>query len=132
VPRRFLEHTGEVELLVDASTEEEVFAEAAAAFAELVDRGGKGHTGRRTFVLRGSDRPSLLVEWVNELVYLAEVDGFVPDRVEELALDGNGLRATVAGRVGAAPANLVKAATYSGLELGRHADGWRARVVLDV
>jgi SHS2 domain-containing protein len=132
VTRRFLEHTGEVEVLVEAPTEEEVFAEAARAFAELVDRGGRGEAERRAISLTGSDRPSLLVDWVNELVFLAEADGFVPDRVEALSLGKEGLRATVAGRAGVAPANLVKAATYSGLELGREEDGWRARMVLDV
>ena len=132
MPHRFVDHTGEVELHVEAASEEAIFAETLAAFAELVGRGGEGEHGRRTIELAAPDPPALLVDWVNELVYLAEVDGFLPGRIEELALSGNGLRAVVAGRVDAAPANLVKAATYSGLELGRREDGWHARLVLDV
>jgi len=131
MPHRFVDHTGEVELHVEAASEEAVFAETLAAFAELVGRGGDGEHGRRTIELASPDRPTLLVDWVNELVYLAEVDRFLPGRVDELTLQGNRLRAVVGGRVGAAPANLVKAATYSGLELERREDGWHARLVLD-
>ena len=41
------------------------------------------------------------------------------------------LRAVVSGRTGR-PSQLVKAVTYHGLELREEADGFRARIVLDV
>jgi SHS2 domain-containing protein len=132
VTHRFLEHTGEVAVLVDAASEEAVFAEVLEAFAELVARDDAGTRGRRLVEISAADRPSLLVEWTNELVYLAEVDGFVPERVEELELGSGALRATIAGRLDAAPANLVKAATFSGLEFEEVGNGWRAQIVLDV
>lgn len=128
---RFADHTGEVELLTEAGSEAEIFAEVARAFAELVDRGSAGRPGRRHVALRAEDRAALLVDWVNELVYLAEVDGFVPGRAE-IRIDGATLDASLTGRLDAAPANLVKAATLSGLEFEEGPDGWRARLVLDV
>jgi SHS2 domain-containing protein len=55
----------------------------------------------------------------------------VPERVSELALVENGLRAVVDGRRGT-PKTLVKAVTYHRLELAPGDGGWLGRVVLDV
>jgi SHS2 domain-containing protein len=133
---RWVTHTGEAALAIEAATEEEVFVEAAAALRELLsdDAAGAEPTGesaRRGVALESADRPALLAEWLGELAFLAETEGFVPDRVEALELDSGRLRATVAGRLGN-PRHLVKAVTYHGLSLGPHGAGWRATVVLDV
>jgi SHS2 domain-containing protein len=81
--------------------------------------------------LESADRAALLADWLGELVYLSETEGFLAERVEELVLDGASLSATLAGRA-ARPRNLVKAVTYHGLELAPANGRWRARVVLDV
>ena len=129
---RWLDHTAELELGIEAASEAEVFADALAAFAELVDDEEDGRERvERVVTLPGSDRATLLVAWLEELLYLAETAGFVPESVAELVLAEDGLRARVRGHVGE-PRPLVKAVTYHGLELRRKGDHWRARVVLDV
>jgi SHS2 domain-containing protein len=133
---RWVRHTGEAALAIEAATEEQVFVEAATALCELLaddDAGAEpaGESARRRVALESADRPALLAEWLGELAFLAETDGFVADRVEALELDGGRLEATVAGRLGN-PRHLVKAATYHGLSLAPHRAGWRATVVLDV
>jgi SHS2 domain-containing protein len=128
---RFVEHGGEVELELEAASEAGVFEAALGAFAELVASGEEGAGVRHEIELAGADRPLLLVDWLNELVFLAEVEGFVPERVAELELAGDRLRATVAGRRGR-PRQLVKAVTLNGLELGEAGGLWRGHVVLDV
>jgi SHS2 domain-containing protein len=129
---RFAEHTGEVEIVAEAATKEAVFGEVLEAFAELVGRGSRGRRAVRDVFVRAPDDGSLLVEWVNELVFLAESEGFVPERAASLELAGGRLAASVEGRVEAGPANLVKAATFSGLQLERRDGAWHARIVLDV
>ena len=129
---RFVEHTGEVEVELEAATEEGLFAAAVDAFAELVSAPGDDGAGARHEIeLDGKDRAMLLVDWLNELVYLAEVEGFVPEQVVAFDLASGRLRATVAGRR-AAPAHLVKAVTLNNLEFGQREGVWRGRVVLDV
>ena len=131
MPYEWIEHTAEVELAIEATSEEEAFAEAAAAYAELVARDPAGARAERELVLSAPDRAALLAAWVDELVFLAETEGFVPERVASFELNDDALRARVEGRIDL-PAPLVKAVTYHGLEFARDERGVRARLVLDV
>ena len=128
---RWVEHTAEIELRIEASTEEAILADALAAFSELVGGDEEGEPARHEVVVAGPDPPARLVEWLEELVFLAETEDFVPERVANLELRGGELRAEVDGRRDR-PAHLVKAVTYHGLEVEERGDGWHARVVLDV
>jgi SHS2 domain-containing protein len=129
---RWAEHTGELELRIDAPTEEAVFAEALTAFAELVADDGSADAEREEVEIEAHDRETLLAEWLNELVYLADARAFVPERLTELRLEGTRLRATLRGHRGE-PRPLVKAVTLHGLSHeGDDELGWHARVVLDV
>ena len=129
-----MEHTGELELELWGASEEEVFCEALAAMGELLgdEAGGSAGDAVREVEVHGADRGRLLAEWLGELAFLAEVEGFVPERAEALDLGDDGrLRARVAGRMGAPP-HLVKAVTYHRLAFARQGDGWVARAILDV
>jgi SHS2 domain-containing protein len=128
---RWVDHTGELELEIGAQTAEDLFAEALAALAELLEDDRAGPPQRRRLVVRADDRPALLAAWLDELVFLAETEGLIAERVEELTLGDTGLRALVTARAGEPP-HLVKAVTYHRLELAKHQDGWRGRAVLDV
>jgi SHS2 domain-containing protein len=124
-------HPAEIELAIEAVSEERVFEDALAAFAELVALDAGGEEARHDVRLEGADRASLLVAWLEELIFLADTESFVPERAERLRLGHANLSATLAGRR-AHVEPLVKAATYHGLHFAR-ADGvWQARVVLDV
>ena len=125
------EHTAELELVVEAESERDVFAEAARAFGELVDRGEGGDPTAHVVAVEARDLGSLLVDWLEELIFLADTQSFVPERVPSLELECGRLRALVEGRR-AALAPLVKAATYHGLHFSRADASWRAQVVLDV
>jgi SHS2 domain-containing protein len=128
---RWVEHTAEIELRIDAPTQEGVFADALDAFGELVGRDPAGEPARHHVVVDSEDRAVRLVEWLEELVFLAETEDFVPERLASLELDDGELRAEVEGRRGR-PAHLVKAITYHGLAVEERPNGWHARVVLDV
>jgi SHS2 domain-containing protein len=130
---RWAEHTGELELAIEADSEHGVYAEAVRAMGDLLggDEGGSGEPATRRVAVAARDRPRLLVELLAELVYLAERDGFVPDALEALTAGATELDASVHGRLGDPP-DLVKAATYHRLCFEPDDGGWRARAVLDV
>jgi SHS2 domain-containing protein len=140
---RWLEHTSELELQIDAASEEAVFELALAAFGELVGENGEDQTARvdggrargalieREVTLAAGDRAALLVTFLEELVYLLETDDLVPERAEHLTLEGERLTATVRGRRGS-PRHLVKGVTYNDLAFTPVGDRFAATVVLDV
>jgi protein archease len=128
---RWVEHVGELGLQIEAPTEPAVFVEAFAAFAELARDDGSADDEQRTIELEASERADLLADWLDELVYLADAQGFVPERLTDLTLDDSRLRAVVRGRVGE-PSALVKAVTRHRLAFEPAGEGWRATVVLDV
>jgi SHS2 domain-containing protein len=118
--------------VLSGPTAETIFAEALAALAELLPEAGEGKTETCELELGAADLPALLARWLEELVYLSETSGLVPERVERLQFDDTRLKATVSGRL-TAPQTLIKAVTYHRLELAQLADGsWSARVILDV
>src|ERR1700757_306896 len=91
-------HTAEIELAIEAERPEEVFAEAAVAFGELVASGDDGEPATHAVALEAHDLPSLLVEWLEELIFLADTESFVPQRAEDVALASGTVRAVLRGR----------------------------------
>jgi SHS2 domain-containing protein len=128
---QWVEHISELELEIEAATEPAVFLEALNALAELVGDEQSADSEQRELKVRGDDRQSLLVAWLDELAFLAETEGFVPQRVTEFDLSEGLLRATVSGCV-VDVRHLVKAVTLHRLLFEPEGKGWRARVVLDV
>ena len=133
---RWVEHTGELELEIEAAREAGVFEEAFAAIREVLaaephEEAEHGDQASRAVEVSAADRATLLAEWISELAFLAETEGLVPVRLARLELADRRLWATVEGYVGSPP-HLVKAVTYHRLEFERAGDGWRATVVLDV
>lgn len=129
---RWLDHTSERELWIEDESPEAVLGEAAIALGDLLREHPVGEAVTHPVEIDAADLPSLLVEWLGELVFLAESDGFVPERVTEMDLAGGRLQAVVAGQR-ATPQTLVKGVTYHRLEFARDGENaWHARVVLDV
>jgi SHS2 domain-containing protein len=130
---RWIDHTAELELEIEAASAEEVLGDALAAFRELVrgDETATGERSERALEVSAPDRAALLAEWLEELIYLAETEGFVPEQLASLELGEGRARGLVQGRRGSPP-DLVKAATYHGLRFEREGEVWRAGAVLDV
>jgi SHS2 domain-containing protein len=128
---RFVEHGGEVELELEGSSEAAVFEAALLALAELIGNDAAGERVEKEVELEAAERALLLVDWMNELVYLAEVERFVPRALTAVRIDDGRLRATIAGYRGD-PIHLVKAVTLSRLAFRQEGGRWHARVVLDV
>jgi len=131
VSYRWVEHTAEVQIEIDAASEEAVFTEALHALGELLADDARGEQVWRDVAVDGSERAALLVRWLDELVYLAETEDLVPEEVDRIELSDRGLVAGVRCRR-VSPRHLVKGATYHRLAFERSDRGFRATVVLDV
>jgi SHS2 domain-containing protein len=103
-------------------------AAAAGGYAEAA---GPDRPPAAVVRLEAADTATLLVDWVNELVYLTEARDALFPTADVLETDGRSLHAEL--RPVAAPVrHAVKAATLHGAVVERTDDGFAARVVVDV
>jgi SHS2 domain-containing protein len=127
---RFVEHTAELEIELEAGSAEGVLEEALRAFAELVGDGAHGEPVERHVAVDSPDLPLVLAGWFDELLYLADTEQLVPEGAD-ITVSGSTATAVVRARHGE-PRPLVKAVTLHRLRFGREDGVWRGRVVLDV
>jgi SHS2 domain-containing protein len=138
----WLDHTSEVSVRLHAPSLPELIAEGARAFAELVPDHMEGMDAPepRSFRLDAGDDTATLVGWLNDLVYLAEVERWIPTRVDatwentERRLVGDGprvIRVAARGRTLDRPFVLVKAATFHGAGVLTDPRGLEAEITLD-
>jgi SHS2 domain-containing protein len=78
------------------------------------------------------DRGALLIDWLNELIYLAETEGFVALEFALSEASDTRLAGRVRGAVLPEPPVHVKAATFHGLRVAEIDGGIEANVILDV
>jgi SHS2 domain-containing protein len=135
---RFLDHTSEVELQVGAADFAGLLAEAGRALAGLILRGAPAAAEGdwRALEVTAHDREALLVDWLNEILYLAEVELWVPVEIAVGAVEETASPVRLAARARGAPlaaaTSAVKAATFHGLSIRDLPHGLEAEVILDV
>ena len=140
---RYLEHVGDAAIEGSGPTIEEAFSGAAEAMLGIMVRGPvEGGAGRRAALeAEAESAGDLLVAFLNEVLSRQGLLGvlFFRCEVKEIRRTGEGrfvLKAeaeglppgALAGRLGAE----VKAATYTGLKVGRRGGRFCARCVLDL
>jgi SHS2 domain-containing protein len=134
---RQLPHTGDLAWRLWGQDLPELFENAGRALsATLTDRRYLRRRATRTVRLTGIDRESLLVDWLNHLLYLFDIDGFLGRDFQVESLTPGALKARVRGEI-FDPARhpsltAVKAATFHQLSIVPVKDGWEATVVLDL
>ena len=139
---RMLDHTADVGFEVaQAQTLEDLFDGARRALlVTMFERPPERGEEERVERLSAPDLETLLVRWINELVFFVQGDGFVPVRaglrIREAGEGGFSLEARLAG----APLDLegygwqgeIKSATFHGLDVTSGSEGWYTRMILDV
>jgi len=128
-----IEHTADWAFRVHGHDLAALFTNAARGIFELQGTAGSYEIGVvRMIAVSGLDRESLLVNWLNELLYLQETQHETYSRFEILEISDTYLRARVHGRPHRPESKLIKAVTFHNLRVGRDADGWEATIVVDV
>jgi SHS2 domain-containing protein len=128
-----VEHTADWAFRARGADLQQLFASAARAMFELQARGQlpAAEAVERDVEVQGFDRETLLVNWLNELLYLQEKHGETYSEFNIGEISETRLRARIRGRRSPA-ARMIKAVTFHGLEIKRTLDGWEATVVVDV
>lgn len=132
-----LEHPADIGFRAWGKTREEMFENAALALESVaLELDGVEPKLSYPIAAAGEDEESLLVNWLSEVLYY--LDGrrvamrrFRVERLEPHRISGVGFGEP--RDLKRHPAKLiVKGVTYHQLEITRDAEGWRARVFLDI
>ena len=134
---RQIAHTADVAYRIRGNSLEEIYINAAEAMmATITDRRRLKPRETRHIEVEAPDREALLVSWLNYLLYLYDVDGFLGRIFEILELSEERLQARARGETFDPERHVaksaVKAATYHHLEITPRNHGWQATVILDL
>ncbi|HUK86268.1 MAG TPA: archease [Terriglobales bacterium] len=127
-----IEHTADLAFCAYGRDPAELFANAARGMFTLQGGGLPPPLQERRVEVEGVDRETLLVNWLNELLYLQERHGEVYSEFEMEELSATRLRARVRGGAQAGVRRRIKAVTFHDLRVRQTAEGWQATLVLDV
>jgi SHS2 domain-containing protein len=139
---RLLDHTADIRVEVLALALEELFVNAALALADLLDfpRAASGETRTASIRLEADCGEELLIDWLREILYKAEVEGFALEDAAVVVSEGEPghalrVQGELSGRVlppGLGPRKEIKAVTYHGAVVEKVSEGYRAEFICDV
>ena len=128
-----IEHTADWAYRVRGKNLAELFVQAALGLYSLVGMQlAPGSQTTRLIQLEGIDRESLLVAWLNELLYFHESEGLGFEQIKIQDLNETSLRAKVTGAPTQQWLKDIKAVTYHNLAIREIELGLEVTLVLDV
>lgn len=127
-----IDHTADLALHVWADDLPDLFATAARGMFSLFTSLEALVLDRAVDVtLTALDVETLLVDWLNELLYLSEVEGTAFAEFDFTQMTSTALAATAHGGRISEYLSYVKAATFHNLAVVRTPDGYETEIVFD-
>lgn len=130
------DHTADVGIIAHGVDMKQAFANAATGlFSLITDLDIVKETLYRDIEVTATDKESLLVEWLNELIYRFDTENIIFKRFDITELNDTRLKGKSYGeKVDNSRHELktgVKAATYHLLKVDKD-DGFKVQVILDI
>ena len=153
---KLINHTADLGIEVYGEELQDLFSNAGFALFDIItDISRVKETTERVITIEGNDLEQLMVNWLNELLYLFDVEGLLFKRFEVQEVGNNHLKALVAGECYDQDRHIietaVKAATYHQIQVvkelkastGTPAEAgvgllltnpykWRAMIIIDL
>jgi SHS2 domain-containing protein len=133
-PPRFeeVEHVADSALRVYGADWEALLVNAALGmFSLMAEWDDSALSAEREIDLHAMDSETLLVDWLNELLYLHELEGVVYIDFEVLSASPKHLTAIAKGTDDWRPRTGIKAVTFNDLSVEKHEEGYTATIVFD-
>lgn len=130
----FLEHTADIKLKLYGSTLQEIFENSVLAVAEYMSEGKKISPSKVKIIdVKGDDVNSLLYNFIEDILYLVDAEGFIPAKAS-ITMRGNNLHAELYGdSTKKYTLKHIKAPTYAEMIVKNDSNKrWIAQLVLDV
>jgi SHS2 domain-containing protein len=136
-PFEIINHTADIGIVVYGTDINQVFANAALGlFTLMADLDNLKEDIKRQIELSAEDVEVLLIEWLNELIYISEVEHIIFKRVEINELSNTKLKATCYGeKIKPSQHRLkreIKAATYHMLQINKKDGSYKVQIIFDI
>jgi SHS2 domain-containing protein len=136
-PFEIIDHTADIGIVAYGADIKQVFANAALGLFNLMaDLDNLKEDVKRDIELSAEDVEVLLVEWLNELIYISEVEHIIFKRFEINELSNTQLKATCFGeKIKPGQHRLkreIKAATYHMLRLNKEDGSYKVQIIFDI
>ena len=131
-----LEHTADIGIIVYGDNIKQIFSMAAEGLFSLITNMDEIQTKiNRNVEVVAQDTEALLVSWLNELIFIHEVEHILFKVFKIDRIDNNRISAVCFGETITENHEItreVKAATYHMLSIEKHAGRFTARVLFDL
>ncbi len=136
-PFEVIDHTADIGIIAYGADIKQVFANAALGlFTLMADTDDFKEDIERELKLSAEDVEVLLVEWLNELIYIFDVEHIFFRRFEVDELTSTQIKARCFGeKVKTSQHKLkreIKAATYHMLKINKEDVGYKVQVIFDI
>ena len=133
----FIDHTADIGITAYGADMKQIFANAARGlFSIITNLDNVASTKKLDIQVIAPDREALLLQWLNELIYLFETRKMLFSRFEITVITDTELKAKAFGeKINLKKHELktqVKATTYHMLKIEQNELGWTAQVIFDV
>jgi SHS2 domain-containing protein len=136
-PFEIIDHTADIGIVAYGTDMKQIFANAALGLFNLMaDLDKIKEDFRREIELSAEDVEVLLVEWLNELIYIVDVEHVIFKRFEIEELTGTQIKARCFGeKIKPGQHKLkreIKAATYHMLRINKDNSSYKVQVIFDI
>ena len=136
-PFEVIDHTADIGIVAYGATIKQVFANAALGLFDLMADLDDFKEGlQRELELSAEDVEVLLIEWLNELIYIFDVEHIIFKKFEIEKLTSTQIKARCFGeRMKPGHHKLkreIKAATYHMLQISKEDSTYKVQVIFDI
>jgi SHS2 domain-containing protein len=136
----YFDHTADIGVKAYGETLPRMFENAARGMVgiiyEILEEGGEKVSRNVELTLTEDNREQLLIDWLNEVLFILETEGFIPTKFDVTQLTDRSLKALIHGspldpRIHRYKTE-VKSTTYHMLEIGRENDIYSGTILFDI
>ncbi len=130
-----IEHTADIGIKIQGNNLEELFKSGFYGVLSIVASRKALISESKTIELYAPDKESMLVDFLNEILYLINVKNWLPAKIVELNIDENNLKSVINGEKFSSPDIIkteIKATTYHNINIKKNVDTWETKVYFDL
>jgi len=128
-----LEHKADLKIRAFGKSKEELFENAMVGMFESAKYEGEGRKIKKEIKVSSLDLPSLLVDFLSEVLYLSEINHEIYHQIQFRKLTNKNIEGNLFGEKLKTIGVIIKGVTYHSLDIHQKKDkNWEATILFDI